>query len=273
MRFDVSAVVHTLGALAIGWLLVRLVKGRTADFQGADWAALFIPTLAYLIFSGALTEFKAVGFEAKLQSRVQAAIPMRIIGSSQIIGGAAPSADLRLETAFGRAQHIIAVRTSDWENLTKPQHESKAVAVAVSIYQSILAGSFVGLVVLDEQQKPIGIFEASYFLDLLRIPLDRLAVSAEHESNVLTKEKVRSRIFETNIWLVLQHPKLRAREDGNKEFVPYDISKRDAFVRMVEKRVEVLPVTDPGGRFMGVLSKRSLADQIVLDLIETTKMN
>jgi CBS-domain-containing membrane protein len=50
------------------------------------------------------------------------------------------------------------------------------------------------------------------------------------------------------------------------------IDPANTLQRMNEKRVEVLPVIDPDGRFMGVLSKNDLVDQMLLDLIAATQV-
>jgi CBS domain-containing protein len=271
MRYDIWAFFYALVALAIGWALVRGVKGKSSDFQGSDWAALLIPTVVYLVFSGTLTEFKAGGFEAKLQSRAQAPVPSGIISSAQIVGADAPAVDLPREVVFGRAQRVVAVRLGDWANVTNVQREGKAMVVAVAIYQSMLAGSFAGLVVLDDVQRPLGFFEASFFLDLLRIPLDRLTVPSSHVGNVLTNDQVRSRVLETNLWLVLQYPKERAEAEGNKEVAAYDITRIDALKLMTGKRLDALPVVDSSRRFMGVLARRDLVDQMLLDMIAATQ--
>jgi CBS domain-containing protein len=272
MTVNYSAMVLAIALIGLGVGLVSLLRHFSISIAGTEWGALLAPMMAYLVFSGSLAEFKAPGFEAKLVARIDAPVPRRIIQTNYVVGGDAPSADVANNAFWGRGQTVIAVLAETWDKMAEGERVTKGLQVAVSVYQSLLAGGFLGIVVLDVKQRPLGFFEASYFLDVLRVPLDRSAVPSEFEKDVLTPAQIRARFFETQLWSLLRFPRQRVESEANKAFVAYDIPRKDALKKMVEENLEVLVVCDAGDRYMGVLSRRKLVDQLLLDLVEASKL-
>ena len=267
MTLDWAAAGLSIGFLVIGMLLLRLLKSAELDIGSASWAVFFAPILAYLMFSGSLSEFKAAGIEAKFRDALSNSVPESILDIGSVVGQDAASTDLESATWMAVAQRVVVIQTSDWVNKGDDERRRDGIILATSIYQSLLSGGFEGLVVIDEERKPLGFFEASFFLDLLRLPLDRGVVPREEQEHVLTGHEIQTRVLETQIWPIVKHPVVRARNEGNKVWAQFDISKGDAFQLMVDNKLESLVIVDYSGRYIGVLSRDRLVDQLLMDLI------
>jgi hypothetical protein len=270
MGLSYSAIALAIILIGLGVGLIAALRHLAFDVKGSDWGALLAPLVAYLVLSGYLAELKAPGFEAKLIAKIEAPVPSALVQAHYIVGGDAPFTDIPGAAQWGRAQRVIAIEVDVWEKLTDAERITKGLPVAVSVYQSLLAGGFQGLVVLGEKQKPLGIFEGSYFLDLLRLPLERYAVGIEYEKDVMNPAQLRAQFLETQLWGVLKFPRQRS-EEANKAFITYDIPRSKALAKMVEGKFEVLVVLDGAGRYMGVVSRKQLVDQLLLDLAEASK--
>jgi hypothetical protein len=220
MGLSYSAIALAIILIGLGVGLIAALRHLAIDVKGSDWGALLAPLVAYLVLSGYLAELKAPGFEAKLIAKIEAPVPSALVQAHYIVGGDAPFTDIPGAAQWGRAQRVIAIEVDVWEKLTDAERITKGLPVAVSVYQSLLAGGFQGLVVLGEKQKPLGIFEGSYFLDLLRLPLERYAVGIEYEKDVMnpaqlglaaTWESCRANSWWTNCFSIWPRPRSRGR--------------------------------------------------------------
>lgn len=110
--------------------------------------------------------------------------------------------------------------------------DSKAVVeIAIAIRGSIICGQFLALVVVDDQQKPVGYFRPEFFLEILRIPL------VSYGSNEIAFESVYKQLESSELGAVLAHPIVRAQSnDAEHETIGAEVTTEIAYSQMLEKR-------------------------------------
>ncbi len=273
IAFILTVLFLLLGFL-IAWVTTKLL-GITA---GPTVAALvFLPVIVTLLFSDRIVELSAFGFEAKLRDVAASEISqdakdteLSIWPSELHLGSDAPERDLASEAFFGRAGHVVTIMgTPQWETLELEQRIDRAVEVAAVIYNSLLAGGYQALVILDGNKVPIGVFEASFFLDLLRIPLDVPALINKYEKFSASREVVRAQLQQTELWVILSFPAQRAELEGNKAWISSRASRLEVLNTMMDKRYEVMVLTDDRGRYAGVVARSDLVSSLLLNTLSS----
>ena len=274
-----AAVGTSVGYLVVALIAVWAVKRYLQVTETAVLASLlFLPLLLYLVFSGRLGEFKALGVEAKLVSASATAVgtdaigkkgegmgPAALLDTGDILGGDAPDANLEQAAFWAKAVHVVAIKASQWKNLSSDTHRVRAMGVGVVIYHSLLAGSLKAVVILDDERRPLGVFDAAFFHDMLRVPIDVVAVPLEMQDFVMSPQQVRALFQQTELWIILQNPAIRAENEGNKAWVSRRASRHEALSKMIEDRLEVLVITDDEGRYLGIVTRERLMGQLLLD--------
>ena len=267
MEFDLLALIAAIGFLSIGFIALIIAKRLSIELGASGWTLFFAPVLIYLVFGGFLSEFKAPGFEAKFREFTNQPVPVGLLEATELVGLDAPETDIQATTLFAVGQSVIAINASEWDKFSETQKEDQSVATAVAIYQSILAGGFEGLIVLDGDNNPIGFIETSYFYELLRIPLDRNILSSDEQVFVLNKQQRLARLKETRTWTLLKNPEFRGKRDGSKPWIKFSASQADAYKQMINNGYNELVVLDEKGKYKGVLTKERLTDAILSELI------
>jgi|GEM_PF-3445394 len=267
MELNFLALIAAFGFLTIGFLVLYVAKRMSVEMGSTAWTVFFAPIFIYLVLSGSLTEFKAPGLEAKFREALKQPASLSLITKVGLDGENAESTNTAANTMFSIGQSVLAINISALESLSDAELRSFRVNAAVSIYQSFLSGSFIGIVVLDNDRRPLAFIESEYFLELLRIPLDRNVMFGEDEKQVLNPDQRDARLRETRAWTFLKNPKFRAEQDGNKAIAQFDISKDEAYSLMIKNNWDALIIVDQSGRYMGVLSKTRLVDSIFSELV------
>ena len=269
------SVAYIVVALLAVWAVRRYLKiSDTAVLA----SLLFLPLLLYLVFADRLGEIKVLGVEAKLLSASAAAIEADAIGkkgeakgsaallaTGDVLGGDAPDANLEQAALWAKAVHVVTIKASQWRNLAPDAHRIRAIIVGAIVYNSLLAGSLKAVVILDDENRLLGVFEAPVFLDLLRVPLDVAAVPAESQPFAPSSQQVRALFQQTELWTILKNPDIRANSQGNKGHISQRATRHEALTRMIAERLDVLVVTDDKARYIGVVTRDRLMGKLLLD--------
>lgn len=268
MSIELSAFTAASLLFAACLLLSFAIASRGVNITPTLAAASFAIIAFYLVLSGSVSELTGGGFSVKLKQISSIQLEDQLIEHGDIVGTEALGNDLEAEAFFQRAQRVIAIDGEAWNELPDGGRLRKTQIIATSIYQSLLSGGFQGLLVTDRARKPVGFFEASYFLDLLRLPLDRAAIPLNERENVLSDDEILSRLKETNLFTLMRNPVVRAEREGNKVWVEYNEPAVTMFRRIRENNLESVILVDFRGQYVGAVSRDKVTAQILSALLD-----
>ena len=277
MKYE--ALFAALLSIAICLLLLWALKRVKFEVNVSSTSLFISLVFFYLMFANTLAEINVFGFRAKMKDTIHKPaeffemLPNRIVG--HIFLSKVPVSkdvdkyeNLVLDTLFGAPQRVIVIDGDYWNTLEDWKRHTFSIRMAVSIYQSILAGGFEGLVIIDRLKKPVGIFPRSYFNDLLRLPLDRIAVDEKYEKFVLTNQVITARFRETNLAGVLVHPIRRAELVSNRILASENTSLSKLYKLLQKHNLNSIILTNLRGEYVGIVTADSVQRQISASLID-----
>jgi CBS domain len=278
--------------IAAGFVLALLVRYVLVITNPAILAAvLLVPAAFGLLVDDRLESINLLGVELKLREAAaqpvqgdsvarpadtaEGEIALGLFDTSEILGAEAPMQNLEQLAFWAKSTHVLTIRASQWnfEIPVKLQDIDgalgRAIPIAVVLYNSLLSGGFEALVVLDDRDMPLGVFEASYFYDLLRIPVDAIVPFGRYADLVPSNDMVLALLQQTNLWGILRGPKVRAESDGNKAWISARASRLEALHTINKKRFDVLVLTDDRGAYAGIVSRNDLVSNLLYAAIHT----
>ena len=259
-----AALLTTLGFLLVGVLIVALCARYLKVESGALLlGALFAPPLIFLAMSGRLLEFKGLGLEAKFQQ--VAAQQVTPVATPQTIQPIAPSAagireSSRVRTVLAIGTEVVVV-TAPRED--EPVTRQAVLDVALQIYPALLQDNFEILAILDESDRLLGYFPRTFFLDLLRIELEQ---TIRGDRKQYDSKRVGEQLEQTQLWDIVEHPRIRAENSGIKTTVSLSTSHAQALSVMVASRLSVVVVVDQAGKYAGIVRRDDIVSALVASL-------
>ena len=243
--------------------LLVLLKKYHYDVQISLTGVFISLLLSYLVFSNSLSEFSVLGVDAKLKAAVSTPIDKSAIEHTNILGQDALGKNLELATIFGVPQRVIAIDGDAWMELEDNTKEEYWRRIRSSIYQSLLAGQFQGLVITNKLKEPVGVFSADSFLDLLRIPIENPSVSYAEQDFVLTEKEIIVRSKQTNLYAALKNPIYRVSQEGSNVSARFDTPLSNLLDLISEHHVNLIILTDYRGEYIGIVTA-SRIQQVIL---------
>lgn len=276
MPFDFSpgAAIASIIFLLIG-ILVAWIGGKQLKIaEGTGLLALILmPFVAYLVFSGSLESFKGGGLEWKLRTVVtnpaSGSTIKGVFRTDDLVEKVLQADDTALNAFFGIPVEAIVINTRKWSQLSEAGRKQMAMRTGEVIYQSLLAGSFKCLIVVDGEDRPVGVFDRATFLDLLRVPYTLYPVSGPDTSASATPATVQQMIQQTETWIILMNPEVRALASGNKAVLSNDTSRLQALKTMSAQNWQAAVLTNPLGKLEGVVWRAALLETLLLEFLET----
>jgi hypothetical protein len=257
------AIATTALALAAGLGIVLFCARYLKIESGALLVgALFAPALLFLGLSGRLVEFKGLGLEAKFQQ----AATRSIVPTS--VKPASPSAsvirDRSAANAFlGIGSQVVLLQAPPTDvPITRP----RVLDVALQIYPGLLQGNFELLVIVDSSNKVLGYFRREFFFDLLRIELEQSVRGARQQYD---SKRVGEQIEQTQLWDVVEYPRMRAESWGSKMFILTTDSNASALAKLISANQEAAVVVDKGGAYSGIVRRSDIVAELLVALTGT----
>lgn len=288
---DVLTLLTTVSLVIVG-LLAGWVAKHFLNLTNAAAlvAVLVLPTFFLLLLRGDIAQFGIPGVlqatiaqagnapvTADAVAKVDAGSPesrdgpgSRLLDTRDLVGTDAAEIDQRRAAYFGQATNVLLIREEQWRQMTPAERSTRAILIAIVIYNSMIAGSFDALVVTDDENRPIGVFERDYFLDLLRIPLEVTHLSGDLASFNPTNQQIVAGVQQSNLFTILRHPARRADIAGNKAWVAPDTSRLEAMQTMIENRFELLVVVDEKGSYLGIVTLKDLVARTLAEILAAT---
>jgi energy-coupling factor transporter transmembrane protein EcfT len=273
-EFSFGAAIASIAFLLVG-MVVAWIAGRQLKIaEGTGLLALILmPFVAYLVFSGSMESFKGGGLEWKL--RTVATAPASgstlkgVFRTDDLVEKVLQAEDTELNAFFGIPVEAVIVNTSKWAKLSDAGRVQMTLRTGEVIYQSILAGSFKCLVIVDGENRPMGLFEKTAFLDLLRVPYTLYPVSGPDTSAAATSSTVYQMLQQTELWIILKNPDVRALASGSKAVLSSDTSRIEALKTMSVQKWQAAVLTNPLGKLESVVWLPTLLETSLLELLET----
>lgn len=267
---NIQAVIFSLSITTVIIGVLVLLKKNHFDVQISLTGILFSLLLSYLVFSNSLSEFSVLGVDAKLKAAVSTPIEKSEIEHTNILGQDALGKNLKLANIFSVPQRVIAIDGDAWMEQEEDTRHENWRRIRNSVYQSLLAGQFQGLVITNKLKEPVGVFSADSFLDLLRIPIENPSVSYEEQDFVLTEKEIIVRSKQTNLFAALKNPIKRVTIEGSTVSARFDTPLSNLLDLISEHDVNLVILTDYRGEYIGIVTA-SRIQQVILQKL-TSKL-
>jgi len=257
MSTDASAVFGTALALAAGLGIVFICARQLKIDSGVLLvSALFAPALLFLGLSGRLVEFKGLGLEAKFQQAAARPVaPTSVKPSSPSASAIQKRSDANAYLGIGSQVVVLEAPPADI-----PVTRQRVLDVALKIYPGLLQGNFELLVVVDASGKVLGYFRREFFLDLLRIELEQ---TIRGERQQFDSKRVGDQLEQTQLWDVVEYPRMRAESWGAKLYIQPAESNASALAKLAAANQEAAVVVDAKGAYAGIVRHGDIVAELL----------
>jgi len=257
--------------IALGLFLAVIAKKYFSIDNSALFASLiFAPIVAYLVFSGQLSEFRGFGLEAKFREAAAQPVKTSNLRSTTIsptsgeVSELLEKSDLKAYFGIGSEVVIQKVLTNNDENKIGFR---EVFQVAHKIYPSLLQGVFQFLIILDESERVLGYFEREFFLDILRIEIEQ---NIRGKRTGYQKEKVEEQLQQTQLWDIVEYPRKKAEAWGIQETISNTTTNLEALKIMREKNLKAIVVVDGDRKYSGIVKRNDIISDLLSSLYSSS---
>lgn len=234
---------------------------------------LFLPALLYLLATGSIENLNAFGIDAKFK-RLQ----------SQTIESTSLSADLMMTseetnspnfisealTRECRPYYVIKVGSFPSRDYSVDDRD-KLLQAARSVRRSLLCGSLRGLVVVDQDFRPLGLVKASALSELIAIRLEIANSTLVNGTSVVSAQPFED-VITTQFGRTLTDPAFQAQSSlSDIVIVNERLTIRSTYEYLVAASATTALLVDQKGRFKGLVSVSDVESWIVKELLEVPK--
>ena len=260
-----------VGSIFVGVLIRKYIKPDTSN--GLLGAVFFVPALLYWVADKSPSELSGFGFSAKFEDVAAKPVESLLtsVGDTTIPPPPSPDSSFALSSLLEDCSKYYVVRPH-----LVPNHDTAAFApyivnLTYSIRSSIACDSFIGLVILDENDHYIGSYDRDFFAESLSL------WAAFDSDKPIDAKMLANRIQSSTIFgAALRFPKERIQQhEGYVGAINEDASLGDAFALFQGMHGTFLVVTDVLGKFKGIITRdyvqRALLEALVASSSDTEK--
>lgn len=263
---DFLSLFNTLIALIVGLGLVAFSKRRLNLENGAFLVAiLFAPLIMFLGLSGRLLEFKGLGMEAKFNQ-----VASRQVTPSALKPRSASASEIQDRSAgrawMGIGSEVVLLEAREGATVETRKDVNDYAAL---IYPGLLQGNFEMLVVLGSGNRVLGYFPRYFFLDLLRIEIEQTLRGSRKE---LDSKRVGEQLEQTQLWDIVEYPRLRAELSGVMTTVRTTDTNAYALSVMADAGLDSVVVLDNTGAYAGIVKRKDVVADLLLALTTSTSV-
>lgn len=258
----------TLALILSGFLLVWISQKAKLGFGDVSKAAIILlPLVLYLVLTGKVSEFEALGWKAKFREAVTENVVKTARASDLMISNPdANKPNFYMEAFWQTCRPYYVLTDKTAKTATGDLDQDAAINIAIAIRSSIVCGHFTGLVVVDNDGKPVGLFLSEHFLEILRIPL------VTYNAQPVSAAEAYRQIAASELGVVLSNPIIRARSDDAEHVsIEWDSDLESTYKIMLEKNVTVAMIRDRLGRFDGIITRSVIEGRILEKLLAASK--
>jgi hypothetical protein len=258
-----------LTLILAGFLLVWISQFAKLEFGDLPKTAIILaPLILYLLVTGKVSEFEGLGWKAKFREVVTENVVDTARASDLMISNPEANKPNFFREAFWLSCRPYYVLTDRTAKSAKDELDQEAVInVATAIRSSIICGRFEGVVIVGDDEKPVGFFQLAQFLEILRIPL-----VTYNNANPPSAESVYNQIMSSELGVVLSNPVIRAKSNEAEHLsVSSNADIQKVYKSLVASDANVAMITDRLGRFDGIITRRALEGRIIEKLLASSK--
>ena len=229
-------------------------------------AIMFVPALLYWADGKPLEEISGGTDGITLKLRAASTLPVSEIDldleSVAVRHDPEAAMDNRVTAFWEKCGDYITVRSSDVP-VDMAERNQYIMTLAKAIRASLLCGRLIGVVVIDERERYIGSYDATFFAELAALWTVAGAEQQPSASEVATLFS-RHTIFGAS----LRFPEKRLQSgEGFVAAINRDSPLSAALERLAETNASFLALTNEHGILTGILPRARLVDVILLALV------
>lgn len=262
------SILTALALILSGFLLVWISQLAKLEFGDLPKTAIILaPLILYLLVTGKISEFEGLGWKAKFREVVVEKVTDTARASDLMISSPEANKPNFFKEAFWlscRPYYVLTDKTA--KSATGELDQQAVINIATAIRSSIICGRFEALVILNAEEKPVGFFRPTQFLEIFRIPL------VTYNATPPTAESVYNQIMSSELGVILSNPVIRGKSDEAEHLnVSSDANIETTYKTLVEKGSNVAMITDRLGRFDGIITRTVLEGRIIERLLVSSK--
>ncbi len=165
---------------------------------------------------------------------------------------------------WGRGIEVVLIKTSPSE-LNEEELKKEVLKKARQIYPSLIQGTLQFVVIIDNFNRILGYFEKEFFYDLLRIEIEQILRGKREKYEI---DKVIEQLQQTNLWSIVQYPKIKANDWGLKKTIRSSASNIEALKLIDKENQYAIVVVDDESRYNGIVKQNEIVSEIILNIFE-----
>ncbi|MBO9462477.1 CBS domain-containing protein [Labrenzia sp. R5_0] len=245
-------------------LFKKFVKNDVGDTLLG--AIIFLPTLLVWIQSNNISEFTGFGLSAKFNVEASKPVSALKIGIPELVrvtdDKASDLSDADLFAHFESCSELFVLKTSIIPK-EKEKLDKFIVDVSWAIKSSIACGKLSGVIVLDDNNRYLGTYDDSFYLEALSM-WSFLKVDEKTPVNTISEKILTLTIFGAS----LKFPDKRITAgEGFEAAINENQTLQEAFAKFQTTEADFLVVTDELGVFKGIIRYRDVVDSFLSVLI------
>jgi CBS domain-containing protein len=261
VAFCITFIFSAVG-LTAAWLAQKVLKIENSTLFGS---LFFAPILAYFVFSGQISEVKGFGMEVKFREVATKKIEIK---AESILPALSGKKHGELQSFFAGGSEVVVLNADKAEKY-RENPLPLAFRIAEQISANLLQGKFELLVVVDDQDRLIGTFAKSWFMDIPSIPDVHVSRGHDRDFDQTDEKRIRRNLSKTLLWDILLAPRERTKNWGSSVTIKETASQLETFRTLIQHRVEALPVVNAEGKYKGIIRQSDIAVALLEPLLET----
>jgi len=239
------------------------IKSDAGD--GILGSLIFGPALLVWLGAQNIHEISAYGISAKMGAATQSRVSL-LSGKIRTLPVSPQLADQRSFERYALLElcaDLIVLRP-EVVPLDIAARDRYVANLTYTIRTSLTCGRFLGAVVLDKDDRYLGSFPRSIFLEASAL------WATPPSTGDLSVSELAKRILTTTVFgTALIHPKERvATSEGFVGAIDADSTVGTSLRRLIELNAEFLVLTTPTGKYVGVATRQAIMDRIAASLVE-----
>jgi hypothetical protein len=261
----VSILIFT-GLLLAGVFLVWLLRRLLGTLgEASALAVLVAPLIIYAIANGRIAEFTGFGVTTKFNKVAESKVTD--LAGQLAIKSRLDEMNFARAATFQTCSNYFIIRDDFGKQADHPLFAEYAGQIARAIKAAMLCGDFYGVVVVDGNERFLGLFRTDRFLSLLAYPMDRYCIF--NYKRCTDTIEVATVLGETELGPILKDPDVRVKGAEASKYVVQESQSLAEIVRSPEfGQASVFAVLDKYGKFIGLLPKQAIYDKVVTVLLE-----
>lgn len=253
------------GGITLMWVAKRLELGLG---EASRIALLVVPAVIYFAMTGYLAEIGGLGLAAKFREISGASISAAAVAAELMDVSPEGSNPQPVGEWLARpCRPYYAIPATKFADLTRPETRDAVEQFHAAMRQSMLCGTFKALVILDQDDKPLGLFEAPLFQRIVDIQ-PTFQPGCRDRIPPCTANGTFDQIMKTELGAVIKAPEEMLKRDFARHVVVYDYRPiSDTYEKLTGSATDTGAIVDRVGRFEGIITRGAIESWIAAHIL------